>query len=128
MSATVADNVALGDSAPDPTLIERSLELACAEEISPGLELGVQGAGLSGGQAQRVAVARAFYRHLRGAAPVIALDEPSAALDAQTEARLWASVRALADAGAAVLLVSHRESARRIADEVVGLIPSEVIA
>lgn len=128
VSATVADNVALGDSAPDPTLIERSLELACAEEISPGLELGVQGAGLSGGQAQRVAVARAFYRHLRGAAPVIALDEPSAALDAQTEARLWASVRALADAGAAVLLVSHRESARRIADEVVGLIPSEVIA
>ena len=82
----------------------------------------------SGGQAQRVAVARAFYRHLRKAASVIALDEPSAALDAETEARLWASVRELADAGATVLLVSHRESARAIADQIVTVTVSEVMA
>ena len=86
----------------------------------------MQGAGLSGGQAQRVAVARAFYRHLRGRAQVLALDEPSSALDAATEARLWLSVRALADAGATVLLVSHRTSARAFADTVVRLEPSEV--
>ena len=84
------------------------------------------GAGLSGGQAQRVAVARAFYRHLRAMAPVIALDEPSAALDAVTEAGLWRAVRQLADDGACVLLVSHRESAREIADVVVRLEPAEV--
>ena len=128
ISGTVAANVALGDTRPDAALVARALRLACADEIHPEKELGVQGAGLSGGQAQRVAVARAFYRHLRKAASVIALDEPSAALDAETEARLWASVRELADAGATVLLVSHRESARAIADQIVTVTVSEVMA
>ncbi len=90
--------------------------------------LGVQGAGLSGGQAQRVAVARAFHRYLSGAACVIALDEPSSALDAETETRLWRSVRSLADSGATVLLVSHRTSARDIADQVIRLAALEVAA
>lgn len=127
VSGSIADNVALGDDEPDGALVDRVLVLACADELSPERELGVQGAGLSGGQAQRVAVARAFYRHLRGRAGVIALDEPSAALDPDTEARLWRSIRALADDGAAVLLVSHRTSARAIADTVVRLQPAEVL-
>lgn len=119
ITGTIADNVSLGDRAADPALIDRALRLALAGDLAPDRELGVQGAGLSGGQAQRVAVARAFYRHLRGFGPVIALDEPSSALDPDTETALWASVRSVADAGAAVVLVSHRESARKIADEVV---------
>ncbi|MFB8385681.1 thiol reductant ABC exporter subunit CydD [Microbacterium sp. NPDC055910] len=128
VSGTVADNVTLGDDAPLTDLVSRSLALACADDIDPALELGVQGVGLSGGQTQRVAVARALYRHLRGRADVIALDEPSAALDAATEARLWNGIRRVADGGAAVLLVSHRESARTIADAVVRMHASEVIA
>ena len=107
--------------------MRRALELACAGALDPALELGVQGAGLSGGQAQRVAVARAFYRRLRGAAEVVALDEPSSALDAQTEERLWRGIRQLADEGATVLLISHRTSARAIADAVMRLEPSEVL-
>ncbi len=75
-----------------------------------------------------MAVARAVYRHLRGNAQVIALDEPSSALDPETEARLWRSVRSLADEGATVLLISHRTSARQIADAVVRLEPIEVLA
>ncbi|MBB4138378.1 ATP-binding cassette subfamily C protein CydD [Microbacterium invictum] len=121
IAGTVAANVTLGDLAPDPALVDRALELALVGGLAPEHELGVQGSGLSGGQAQRVAVARAFYRHLRGLGPVVALDEPSAALDAGTEADLWASVRSLADAGATVVLVSHRETARAIADRVVRL-------
>ena len=128
LTGSIADNVALGDSAPDAATVRRALALARAEGLDPRLELGVQGAGLSGGQAQRVAVARAFYRHLRGRARVIALDEPSSALDPDTEARLWRGIRQLADAGAAVLLISHRVSARSIADVVVSLEPSEVLA
>ncbi|GAA1853267.1 thiol reductant ABC exporter subunit CydD [Microbacterium koreense] len=124
---TIADNVTLGDAAPDPGLVRRSLDLACAGDLDPRRALGAQGAGLSGGQAQRVAVARAFYRHLRGAAQIIALDEPSAALDASTEERLWRSVRELADSGATVLLVSHRTSARVIADDIVRLEAREVV-
>nr|BFF08776.1 hypothetical protein GCM10025699_00790 [Microbacterium flavescens] len=127
ISGTIAGNVTLGDAAPDSALVLRALALARADELVPDRELGVQGAGLSGGQAQRVAVARAFYRHLRGRAAVIALDEPSAALDPDTESQLWRSVRELADGGAAVLLVSHRTSARGIADDVVRLQPEEVV-
>ena len=128
LAGTITDNVGLGDPAPDPELIRRALDLACAGTLDPALELGVQGAGLSGGQAQRVAVARALYRQLRGNAPVIALDEPSSALDPETEARLWSSIRSLADAGATVLLVSHRTSGRSIADTVIRLEPAEVLA
>lgn len=128
IAGTVAANVTLGDADPDLVLVRRALALAGAEHMVAERELGVQGAGLSGGQAQRVAVARAFYRHLRGFGPVIALDEPSAALDAATESDLWRSLRALADLGAAVLLVSHRASARAIADQVVRLDAAEVNA
>lgn len=126
IAGTVATNVALGDEAPDNAIVMRALDLAGAGAIEPARDLGVQGAGLSGGQAQRVAVARALYRRLRGRASVVALDEPSAALDADTEAALWRAVRTVADGGATVLLVSHRHSARTIADEVVTLAPRAV--
>lgn len=127
VSGPVWANVALGDPQPDRELVSRALALAGAAEIEADRDLGVQGAGLSGGQAQRVAVARAIYRHLRGRAGVIALDEPSAALDPATEDLLWRSVRRLADDGAIVLLVSHRTTARAIADHVVRLEPSGVV-
>lgn len=123
---TISHNVALGDPGgadAQPELVARALHLAQAGDLDPARALGVQGAGLSGGQAQRVAVARAFYRRLRGRATVVALDEPSSALDAETEAALWHAVRGLADDGATVLLVSHRRSAREIADQVVTLAP-----
>ncbi|WP_307785393.1 ABC transporter ATP-binding protein [Microbacterium hibisci] len=128
LTGSIADNVALGDAVPAQSVVRQALDLARAGALDPALELGVQGAGLSGGQAQRVAVARAFYRHLRGAAPVIALDEPSSALDPETEARLWRGIRHLADDGATVLLISHRTSARDVADAVVRLARSEVLA
>jgi ATP-binding cassette subfamily C protein CydD len=118
---TVAANVALGDPAPDGHGIRAALDDACAETIDPDRELGVQGAGLSGGQAQRVAVARALYHHASAPGRVLALDEPSSALDGETEARLWRSLRERADAGATILLVSHRRTAREIADQVVAL-------
>jgi ATP-binding cassette subfamily C protein CydD len=127
-AGTVAANVAVGDDEMPAETIRAALALVGLDRLDPGLMLGVQGAGLSGGQAQRVAVARALARHLRGFAPVIALDEPSAALDAATEHRLWRSLRQVADAGALIILVSHRESARTIADRVVRLSGAEVAA
>lgn len=135
IAGTVADNVALGapaalvGSVEGEHAVSRALAAAGAPGIDPALELGVRGSGLSGGQAQRVAVARALFRHLVGGTPVIALDEPSAALDAETEAALWQSLRRLADDGATVLLISHRESARAVADALVEVRPrSEVTA
>lgn len=128
IAGPIGENVTLGDTAPRPELVRAALGLATAEDLDPAAVLGVQGAGLSGGQAQRVAVARAIYRHLTGRAAVIALDEPSAALDPQTEAALWANLRAIADDGATVLLVSHRTTARAIADDIVRLKAREVMA
>jgi ATP-binding cassette subfamily C protein CydD len=127
-AGTVAENVALGDEEPDAALVDASLTAACADDVDPQKVLGVQGAGLSGGQAQRVAVARALYRRARLALPVVAFDEPSAALDAETEASLWRALRAEADGGAVVLLISHRDSARAIADQVIDLAAAEVPA
>ncbi|WP_238702582.1 thiol reductant ABC exporter subunit CydD [Microbacterium caowuchunii] len=121
MSGPVAENVALGDAEPDPALVARCLADAGAD-VATTLVLGQSGSGLSGGQAQRVAIARALYRFRSGRARVLALDEPSSALDSETEARLWRTLRRLADAdGAGILLVSHRPSARGIADRVVRL-------
>ena len=123
MSGTVAENVALGDAEPDPALVARCLADADAgADVASTLVLGQSGSGLSGGQAQRVAIARALYRFRSGRARVLALDEPSSALDSETEARLWRTLRRLARAdGAGILLVSHRRSARSIADRVVRL-------
>ncbi|GAA2944519.1 hypothetical protein GCM10010458_32230 [Microbacterium luteolum] len=121
LRGTVGANVALGDPAPDADGIRSALNTACADAIDAERMLGVQGSGLSGGQAQRVAVARALYRHAAAPGRVLALDEPSSALDPETEERLWRSLRERADAGATILLVSHRRSARDIADQVIAL-------
>ncbi|MEM5734172.1 hypothetical protein AAEI00_21145, partial [Shewanella algae] len=61
------------------------------------------------------------YRSRVAGARILVLDEPSSALDAETEAQVWRTLRAEADRGAGVLLVSHRPSAREVADRVIDL-------
>lgn len=126
VAGTIAENVALGDPAPDPAAVSLALRQAAAEELDPALRLGAGGAGLSGGQAQRVAVARALYRMRAGGCRVLLLDEPTSALDAATERRLLASLGTIAREGAAVLVVSHRDAAAEAADRVLTLGAGEV--
>jgi ATP-binding cassette subfamily C protein CydCD len=117
IDGTVADNVRLG--APDATQqdVRAALALAACEEISPHRHLVENGADLSAGQRQRVALARCFLRAQRGAALVL-LDEPTAHLDAVTEARVLAAIRRLA-VRRCVLMVAHRPAAIDAADRVV---------
>jgi ATP-binding cassette subfamily C protein CydD len=116
LAGTVGENVALGDPEPSARRVAEALSAAAAAEIPPDLVVGAGGAGLSGGQAQRVAVARALYRLKSRSCPVLILDEPTSALDAATEAELVASLRAIAESGVAVLVVSHREAVVAAAD------------
>lgn len=82
----------------------------------------IGGIDISGGQWQRVALARAFFRQ----APLIILDEPTAALDPRSEATLFASIRELFK-DRAVLFISHRFSSVRTADRVYVLSGGSVV-
>ena len=122
VTGTVAENVALGDDV-DPDDVDRALEAAGARGVDPRTALGAGGSGLSGGQAQRVSVARALYRASRRGCRLLLVDEPSAALDGLTEAALVAGLRRAAEAGAAVVVVTHRPAVRAAADQVVEVVP-----
>lgn len=126
IAGSIAANVALGDPAPDAAVVAGALRDAAAPELDPETELGAGGAGLSGGQAQRVAVARALYRLRTRGCPVLVLDEPTSALDAATERRLLESLHQVAAQGTAVLVVSHREAAAEAADRVIAVEAGEV--
>ncbi|WIE62911.1 thiol reductant ABC exporter subunit CydD [Curtobacterium sp. MCLR17_032] len=116
---TVAENVAL--SADPDTADVRTALGAVGLGVDPGLPVGSGGSGLSGGQAQRVAVARGLYRAARQQTPLVLLDEPTSALDAESEAQVVAAVRRLADAGAVVVVASHRPAVVAAADVVVAI-------
>ncbi|MEU8134721.1 ABC transporter ATP-binding protein [Streptodolium elevatio] len=74
----------------------------------------VGGVALSGGQWQRLVLARARYRD----AALIIADEPTSALDARSEIAAFAKIRSLADAGQTVILITHRLASTRLADKI----------
>ncbi|HWE91424.1 MAG TPA: thiol reductant ABC exporter subunit CydD [Pseudonocardiaceae bacterium] len=103
---TVADELRLAVSDLEPA---SDAEItAAAVEAAAGHLLGRRVDELSAGEGQRVALARALLRLRRGAW-LLLLDEPTAHLDRDTAAQVGMAIRAAADAGAAVVLATHRE-------------------
>ncbi|MFG2521128.1 thiol reductant ABC exporter subunit CydD [Streptomyces sp. NPDC048527] len=121
-AGSIADNVRLARPDASPAQVEEALREAGAQDFVRALQdgmdtlLGEDGAGLSAGQRQRLALARAFLADR----PVVLLDEPTAALDGETEAGIVEAVRRLA-VGRTVLLVVHRPALLAVADRVVRL-------
>lgn len=121
---TIAENVRLARPEADDEAILAALRDAGAYDFVAALPdgvrttLGEDGAGLSAGQRQRLALARAFLADR----PLLLLDEPTASLDGESEAGIVDAVRRLA-AGRTVLLVVHRPALLAVADRVVTLEP-----
>lgn len=117
LSGTIADNVLLGDPDADRAAVVAALTEAGGAGLDPDRDVGDTGEGLSAGERRRVALARALLR-IRAGAALLVLDEPTAGLDADTEAHVLAGVRR---SGAAALVVTHRPAVIAAADRVVDL-------
>ncbi|TDO13953.1 MULTISPECIES: thiol reductant ABC exporter subunit CydD [Halomonas] len=117
IQGSLADNLRL--AAPDASAAEMRGALGRAglgellATLPRGIEthLGERGVGLSGGQAQRLALARVFLSQ----APLVLLDEPTASLDAETEGYLIEALQALADEGRALVIATHHPALMALA-------------
>jgi ATP-binding cassette, subfamily B, bacterial len=127
---TARYNITMGDDKGEEAL-EAAARVAGADQVIADLPHGYRtlldrrfkdGQELSGGQWQRIAVARGFHRD----APLLICDEPTAALDARAEHTLFEQIRAHA-AGRTVLLITHRLASVRYADRIYVLERGKII-
>lgn len=120
ISGTIRENIAFFDDIDDKKIISAS-ELACIrdyiESLPDGFDtvIGEKGLGLSEGQIQRIAIARAFYSD----APVILLDEATSALDEATELKILENIKTLSDK--TCIIITHRPAALNVCDKKIRL-------
>lgn len=118
MSGTIREIVAFGvpEAMAEEERLKEALKIACADEFVSELEqgldtmLGERGCGLSEGQMQRIAIARALFSRR----PILILDEATSSLDEVTERKLLTNLRQMTDK--TVLLITHRPAALKICD------------
>jgi ATP-binding cassette subfamily C protein len=122
-AGTIAENIARLSATPDTQKVVSAARMAGAHEMILALPDGYEtlvsglGARLSGGQIQRIGLARALY----GAPVLVVLDEPNAALDNDGSLALNNAVQAIKADGRAVLIMAHRPSAIRECDKLLVL-------
>ncbi len=122
LSGTIRENMLLANPSATEAEIIENLKLASAEfvlDLPNGLDTvcGESGSGLSEGQCQRIAIARALL-HPGG---IMILDEATSALDLETEERLLRSLHSSVSGSKTIVFISHRPAALAIADDVVNL-------
>lgn len=117
LSGTIRDNITFADYHPDEQRVLQAVKLAQLEEVIERLpdgldsKIGEHGHGLSEGQIQRIAIARALYHD----APVLLLDEATSALDVDTENKLLTALRNLTDK--TCIIISHRREVMEACDK-----------
>jgi ATP-binding cassette subfamily C protein CydD len=127
-TGTIGENLLLGcPEATESAILEALAEagaLDFVQRLPDGLasRLGDRGAGLSGGELRRLALARVFLRN----PSVVILDEPTAGLDPASERQVLQALRRLA-AGRTLLIISHREETLALAERVVVLAAGKVL-
>ncbi|MEV7422892.1 ABC transporter ATP-binding protein [Streptomyces sp. NPDC091212] len=121
----VRENIALGQGPGDDDTVNAAARASGADSVVAALPDGLDtnlapswwgGRDLSGGQWQRIAAARAFYRD----APVLICDEPTSALDPLAEEAVYERIRTLSE-GRTVILITHRLGSTRSADRIIVL-------
>jgi ABC-type multidrug transport system fused ATPase/permease subunit len=126
--ATVADNIGFGRDGSAPAEIEQAARLAQAHDFIAKMPqgyaspVGERGQLISGGQKARLAIARAFVRN----APILILDEPTAALDSHAEAEIQGAIDSL-EQGRTVICIAHRLSTLANMDTIVVLDHGRVV-
>ena len=127
-SGTIAENIASGDDSPDRRRIEEVAKMADAHAFISKMPLGYEqvvgerGLGLSGGQVQRLCIARALYHDPR----LLVFDEATSALDTQSESNIMATMEAIL-AGRTAVIIAHRLSTIMRADKIVVLYEGKVV-
>jgi len=129
MSGTIREVVCFADksSIADDERIRNSLRIACADEFVNELDdgadtiLGERGTGLSEGQMQRIAIARAVFSEC----PILLLDEATSALDEATERKVLENLKNMTDK--TVVIVTHRPAALDICDRILQFTENGVI-
>ena len=127
---TAAQNIARFDVAADPVKIVEAAQLANVHDLIMRLPkgydtpLGENGARLSAGQRQRVALARCLY----GDPVLFVLDEPNSNLDAEGEAALDRAIRVSMERGASVVVIAHRPSALASIQQILVLSEGRTVA
>ena len=119
----VAENIAFGieekqvDLSRIAMVLEKSKLHEFVSELPQGVNtiLGERGASISGGQRQRMGIARALYL----GAEVLFFDEATSALDSATEAEINASIQELNDGSLTMIIIAHRESSLSFCDRVI---------
>jgi ATP-binding cassette subfamily C protein CydD len=104
---TVQENVVGPGESVDHAILTRAMELAALEDLAVNQEVGEDGKQISGGQAQRVCLARLFYRVLSKQCTELYLDEPTSALDERRTKLIINSLKEFAAKGCQVVVVSH---------------------
>lgn len=116
--ATVKQNIA-GPNSIDQHAMDRCLALAAIDDLEVETQVGISGSKVSGGQAQRICLARAFYRILTTEATTLIVDEPISALDEKRAAIIVQSLKQLAKDGYTVGAVSHQQQLIDAADRLI---------